>query len=278
MISITPIHSSFRIHLQDIVRRSSTPDEQEAIDEKRAALVAMFAQLKDLQTVAGVIENPVNEKPILDNETEYDEYDESTNQTPHILTPIERKVIALPSNGNLETDVSDLEIKFRTRQANSELNQLRDLIADISFQYSHVVRGQIRKNIRTRSQKRIKLIHNQLTLHARIYARCRNHLVALNCEESILRRYRILTKEDLKSSTAILDPNKPGSTTLKLSWIWHSAKWLLLNDNAFPGAGADAASGPDVEPDVDAIPGPDPVTLYECEIFDFICNLQIFYY
>ena len=260
-----------RIQLQDIVRRSSTPEEQEIIDEKRVALVAMFAELRDLQTAAGIIDNSLNEKPILDNELEYDEYEEPTIQTPSVLSgiPVERKVIILPSNGNVETDVSDLETKFRTRQADTELNHLRDLIADISFQFSHVIRGQIRKNIRTRSQKRIKSIHNQLTLHARIYARCRNHLVALNCGESILRQYRILSKVDLKSSTAILDPNQPGSTTLKLSWIWHSSKWLLLNDDTFPGA--DAEAGPDcrTDPDSNAGPATDAVTLHECIFFAF---------
>ena len=122
--------------------------------------------------VAGVMENSLKEKLIFDNETEFDEYDKYTNQAPPILTPIERKVIALPSNRNLETDVSDLEIKFWIRQANSELNQLRDLIADISFQFSHVIHGQIRKNIRTHSQKRVKLTNNQLTLHTRIYTHC----------------------------------------------------------------------------------------------------------
>lgn len=244
-------------------------------------MVAMFAQLKDLQTIAGVIESSVNEKAVLDNETEYDEYEESTNPTPPVLTPIERKVIVLPSNRNVETDVSDLEIKFRTRQADSKLNQLRDLIADISFQFSHVIRGQIRKNIRTRSQKRIKSIHNQLTLHARIYSRCRNHLVALNCGESLLRKYRILTKEDLKSSTAILDPNQPGSTTLKLSWIWHSSKWLILNDNLFPSHISDPSSDLPIDPPSEATNGPDAgpaagpgagpradaFTLNECKFF-----------
>lgn len=259
------IYSLFRIQLQDIVRRSSTPEEQEIIDEKRAALVAMFAQLRDFQTVAGIIENSAKEIPVLDNETEYDEYDESTNQTTPVFTPIERKVIILPSNGNVQTEISDLEIKFRTRQANAELNQLRDLIADISFQFSHIIRGQIRKNIRTRSQKRIKAIHNQVTLHARIYARCRNHLVALNCGESILRQYRILTREDLKSSTAILDPNQPGSTSLKLSWIWHSSKWLLMNDNAYLVANAGSDSGPITESDAEPGPVADAVTLRECD-------------
>jgi hypothetical protein len=260
------------------VRRSSTPEEQEIIDEKRAALVAMFAHLRDLQSIAGIVENSVNEKPVLDNETEYDEYDEydeSANQTTPVLNPPERKVIVIPSNGNVKTDISDLEIKFRTRQANTELNQLRDLIADISFQFSHIIRGQIRKNIRTRSQKRIKLIHNQVTLHARIYARCRNHLVALDCGETILRQYRVLTKEDLKSSTEILDPNRPGSTRLRLSWIWHSSRWLLMNDNAFPGAitesvfpvttESDAVS--DAVSDAGSVPFTDAATLRECDFF-----------
>ena len=148
--------------------------------------------------------------------------------------PIERKVIFLPLNGNIETDVSEIEIKFWKRQADTELHQLRDLIADISFQFSHVICGQICKKIQTHSQKWIKSIHNKRTLHARIYTCCQNHLVTLNCGDSILCKYHILMKEDLKSSTAFLEPNIPGSTTLKLSWIWHSGKWLLLNDNVFP--------------------------------------------
>src|SRR6202522_4804711 len=90
-----------RIQLQNIVRRSSTPEEQKIIDEKRVALVAMFAELRDLQTAAGVIDNSSNEKPILDNKLEYDKYDEPTIQTPSVLSgiPVERKVIILPSNG-----------------------------------------------------------------------------------------------------------------------------------------------------------------------------------
>ena len=94
------------------MRSSSTPEEQELIDEKCEALSAMFSQLKDLQTIAGVIENFLYEKPILDIETEYDEYDESTNQTPPVLMLMEHKVIVLPSNGNVHSDISDLEVKF----------------------------------------------------------------------------------------------------------------------------------------------------------------------
>jgi hypothetical protein len=240
------------------------------VDGKREDLVAMFAQLKDLQIAAGVTENTTNEHPILDNETEYDEYEDSIPQTVTDLLPIERKTIVLPSNGNTETNVSVLEIKFRISQAQTQLNQLRELIADISFQFSHVIRGQIRKNVRTRSQKRVKSLHNQLTLHARIYTRARNHLVALNCEQSILGQFRELKREDLKSSTAILDPNEPGSTSLKLSWIWHSGKWLLMQDILMSesGSGTTAESESEAISDPGAGPGPgtvpDAVTLHEC--------------
>ena len=37
--------------------------------------------------------------------------------------------------------------------------------------------------------------------------------------------------EDVKASTAIVNPNEPGSTWLKLSWIWQTAgshHWELL--------------------------------------------------
>ena len=122
-------------------------NKQEIIDEKQSTLVAMFTQLKDLQTLAGIVGSSVNERPVLDNETDYDDYEESTNQTTPTFMPIEHKVIFLPSNGNVETDVSEIEIKFQKRQADTELHQLRDLIADISFQFSHVICGQICKKI-----------------------------------------------------------------------------------------------------------------------------------
>lgn len=66
----------------------------------------MFAQLKDLQVLARVTENPATENPIFDNETESDEYEELINETVTELTPNERRIIILPSNGNVQTNAS----------------------------------------------------------------------------------------------------------------------------------------------------------------------------
>jgi hypothetical protein len=41
-------------------------------------------------------------------------------------------------------------------------------------------------------------------------------------DHTILDKFRILLKEDVKASTAIVDPNDTGSTSLRLSWIWQT--------------------------------------------------------
>ncbi len=47
-------------------------------------------------------------------------------------------------------------------------------------------------------------------------------MIDLQADEDTLSAYQVLQKDDVKCSTAVLQPNKAGSTKLKLSWIWHS--------------------------------------------------------
>ena len=71
----------------------------------------MFVQLTDLQSAAGIIENKGKERAVPDNKTEYNDYEEPTVKPVTHLTPIEKKIIVLPSNGNIELNplASDLE-------------------------------------------------------------------------------------------------------------------------------------------------------------------------
>ncbi|KAF8955608.1 hypothetical protein BDZ97DRAFT_1605370, partial [Flammula alnicola] len=71
--------------------------------------------------------------------------------------------------------------------------------------------------------------------HARIYSRCRTRLVQLGCDPETLWAFRVLTKTDLRASTAIVNPNITGSTSLHLSWLWHIRRWQRLG--SVPGAG-----------------------------------------
>jgi hypothetical protein len=90
-----------------------------------------------------------------------------------------------------------------------------------------------------------------------MYARCRSCILILGAEENILSRYKLLEPTDVAGSTAILNPNEPGSTAISLSWIWQtSARHLVMFTRT------------DAEVD-DPPPADIPVSLIECMLFLF---------
>lgn len=240
------------------------------MEQKRQTLATMLVTLKELQEAAGVMSLASGIEPFVENEGEFDEVSESasasatsgtsdSNLSGSNIKLVERQVLTMASNRNVLGDLRELEIRHRIQQAHREVERLRDIVADISFQYSHVVRGAIRKSIRTTAQKRVKSLHRDLVLHARIYTRCRSRLLALDCDQRLLQIFRVLTRADLKASTAILTPNIPGSSGLQLSWIWQTGRWHLLT------AGDDPDPDPDRSPDTD--PEASPASLLECESY-----------
>ena len=74
-----------------------------------------------------------------------------------------------------------------------------------------------------------------------MYKHCQSRLLALDCDADTLSIFQRLTKDDLNASTAILKPNLPGSTNLRLSWIWHNAH--IRTGVISTGADADADAG-----------------------------------
>ncbi|KAF9521304.1 hypothetical protein CPB83DRAFT_739943, partial [Crepidotus variabilis] len=58
------------------------------------------------------------------------------------------------------------------------------------------------------------------SFHSRAYRRCRAALERLITSED-LGSWPELLPEHVKGSTAVRQPNIPGSTEVRLSWIWH---------------------------------------------------------
>jgi hypothetical protein len=177
----------------------------------------------------------------------------SSTQPPSSSTgsfQIEDLPLSLPSNGNISSMHNELECTHRISLAEHHLNQIRNLIAEKSFQFSHVIRVSPRKVVTTRSRAAIKKINLQIALHCRLYAKCRGRFVALNCDSETQSRLKILSPEDVKASTAIVNPNEPGSTRLKLSWIWGRAgghrTGLSEAGNAGLNAGLNAGTTPEL--------------------------------
>jgi hypothetical protein len=212
----------------------------EEIHTEREELTALFVQLKQVQQNAGVAEPNTS---ILGTSDSVDVWDDlafdpvspgdelgptsshSAQNNTRPITPvsIEDQLIAIPSNGNTSNVYRDLEITHRIKKADEELNNIRNLIAEKSFQFSHVIRVSPRKGVTTRSRAVVKKLNNQIAEHCRMYTRCRSCLLILGAESSILSHFQVLNPLDVSGSTAIINANEPGSTCIKLSWIWQTS-------------------------------------------------------
>ena len=117
---------------------------------------------------------------------------------------IEDQIISLPSNGNIGNDYQDLELTHQVSNADNHLNKLQDLIAEKSFQYSHVIHVAPQKAVTTRSRDVIKKLNHQIARHCQMYSRCQSCLVSLGAEHSIFSRLKVLMLR-LQTIKAIID-------------------------------------------------------------------------
>jgi hypothetical protein len=113
-----------------------------------------------------------------------------------------------------------IELQHRKYHAASLLGKLREVIAEKSFQYSHVIRKAHKKAVKTRSRARVSNLSDTIALIAKAYERNRLAMVRLDADQYTLATFKPLTRQDLRASTAVLDPNEVGSKNLTLSWVW----------------------------------------------------------
>ena len=138
------------------------------------------------------------------------------------LTPPERKSLHLPSQLRSDHPLRDAELNLRIQQASRYLAAIREAVAEKSFQYSHVMRSAPTYLIRTRFRGTVTRISDRISYMSKVYCRTRSAMRRLGANEQLMHTFRELKREDVKASTAIIDPNIPGSSTLRLSWIWET--------------------------------------------------------
>ena len=131
---------------------------------------------------------------------------------------------------NVGREYAELEISHWISHADHHLNRIRDLIAEKTFQYSHVICVPPCKAVNTHLRAKVKKINLQISVHCKLYTQCRAQLIKLGASPDQMIHFKVLTVDDIKAGTAIVNPNEPGSN-LKLSWIWQSASghhWGLV--------------------------------------------------
>jgi hypothetical protein len=248
----------YRLEIQAKVRqlgRNPGITARQTIETAREQLTALIQELKSAMHAAGVVEIRSTTSPVPEPLSMWDDIVNepvpggSNNILEAIEEPastgviqIEDQIMPLPSNGNVGPEYASLELSHRISRADHNLNRIRDLIAEKSFQYSHVIRNAPRKAVNTRSRAEVKKLNLQISVHCRLYTQCRIRLIKLGALPETVHRFQPLTTEDVKASTAIVNPNEPGSTQLKLSWIWQIAgghRWGLASGVEDIGSGAD---------------------------------------
>jgi hypothetical protein len=253
VITDLPIPLTFfdRIDVRDRVKRLQKEPREECrleVERLRRTLTSDLIHLQSLESTlnrTGFTETDVVEEPLEESfndsdddvgEADPSEQDQVIDATdPDLGLPPERIPIHLPSSHNTTTHhpLRQAELDLRIKQATRYLAALRDAIAQKSFQYSHVMRSAPSKAVRTRSRSAILRISDQISQYSRVYCRARAAIVRLGADERTLTKFKLLTRDDVKASTAVMKPNIAGSSSLRLSWIWETGPKL-------PGSAPDA--------------------------------------
>ncbi|KAG1804565.1 hypothetical protein EV424DRAFT_1474441 [Suillus variegatus] len=139
----------------------------------------------------------------------------------------EKGVIPLPSNLGLEkcaalgiADIADQELTLRQGQANDALHHIRVHLADKAVIFRKTVRVAKLQALSTRAWAQVHSVDRAVSINASIYSKCRSQLCRLSVDDALLKRYQPLTREHLKVSTAVTDPNSRGQRNNVLAWFW----------------------------------------------------------
>ena len=216
------------------VSKNPRDEEVKQIEQLQEALHAQFSMLDALQQdIPGILQGSVIPKEDEDA-FQFDDLDdeeaaehmtapasEQASASLPFMVPVHQRTPRIPSACEVSEPLHRAtELTLRRRQAERHLNGLRETIAEKSFQYSHVLRVAPGKTIRNRARAAIKRLNDIICFHCRAYNKCRSAISRLCNDAETSFRYPFLSKQDVRASTALLNPNIPGSSTMRLSWIW----------------------------------------------------------
>jgi hypothetical protein len=157
-----------------------------------------------------------------------------------MIQDTERKVVLLPSTiGHdrcLKLGLQSLiqkEVALREGQANDSLQAIRLAIGEKSFRFRKQLRLAGSKKKKTRSWDGIHVVGKRLQHHRLVYRQARDALSRLGVPpETLQSEFRELTDDDLRTSTAVMEPNARGQRKAELSWIWQQTGMKITNQTS----------------------------------------------
>jgi hypothetical protein len=114
----------------------------------------------------------------------------------------------------------DQELKLRIGQANNSLEKLRLDLGHKAVVFKVGVRTSDSQATKTRSQSDLDQVNKKVAKHSRSYQLAYQAMLKLGASEKDLERFQPLTPEDCKVSTDLVEENRVGQRSNRLSWIW----------------------------------------------------------
>jgi hypothetical protein len=114
----------------------------------------------------------------------------------------------------------EAEIQLRVGQCNDALHAIRLAVGKKAFVFRNDVRKARSKKYKTKAYHKVQATADLLSLRAQIYRRSRVALQSLGADESILKKYQVLTAEHLKAKETFLDSTVKGVKHKHLAWFW----------------------------------------------------------
>lgn len=132
--------------------------------------------------------------------------------------------------GNLRSLLKK-EAQLREGQCNDCLDDVRDALINLSFEFKKKVRPARGNRQRTRAWSGVRALNRKLRLSRRHYNLTQERLVQI-CGDEITIKFPVLLKSDCRYSEVIADPNARGQSNKRLSWFWSSVQGVGNTDYA----------------------------------------------
>jgi hypothetical protein len=149
----------------------------------------------------------------------------------------ENTILLLPSAFSRESllelggqEVADQERELRVGQANDALELLCDALATKSLIFGTKVRNANSQIKIMRSWGEVEKVNRKIRRYVATYRRARAALINLGLQNMELEKFQIITPNDLKMSSDMVEENRVGQRNDKIAWFWSLGKDLGNGD------------------------------------------------
>ena len=123
-------------------------------------------------------------------------------------------------NKNAAEDLAKAELRLREGQLNDSLHHIRIALGHKSYLFRNGVRPARTQRLKTRAWAEVHAVELTVQHHARVYNRARESMLNLDADASLLDRYKVLERQDLKIDTSVIAPDVRGQRNKSLPWFW----------------------------------------------------------